>query len=504
MNKSIMVMNKNSHYKKILNSSANSNFIEDKKYDVEIKYKDLEKYIFILSKEFERRGVKRNSQIVLIIDNSWLKIISFFSFLSLNCKVFTFDKKQVKNIDQNFLNKFKPFFYITDNEEELIDTNILCQTVLVDIDNLYPNLEKRICGKKILENVNFLKNKVDLNYNFDCEFLLTTSSGTSGDYKVIQHNFKNLEKCSLDFIKFHNLNSPRLLHVFSMSYMAGILNSIFIIFFSGGTVVYDGDFDTIMMINFWRIIEKNKVDTLWLAPSMTESILKLDRNKNSLEIIKKNIKRIFTATAALENRTYNKFKEIYNLSLIQTYGISEELIISSNIEMNKFNSAGKILENVQLKFNKDKEILVKSPFSFKGYWGVSKKKGWFKSGDIGSIDKSKMLSINDRSKDIIIKSGKNISPFVIEKTLREKISNINVAVVGVNDKLYGEKICLFYEKNKDLNLNKIKEVCFNNLSKDLIPDYFVVMNNLPKTFNGKIKKNELKINFKKEIYDFEK
>ncbi|MEA1961209.1 MAG: long-chain fatty acid--CoA ligase [Bacillota bacterium] len=101
-------------------------------------------------------------------------------------------------------------------------------------------------------------------------------------------------------------------------------------------------------------------------------------------------------------------------------------------------TCGVVMPGTEIKFAEDGEILLKGPQVFKGYFNkpdetreAFTEDGWFKSGDIGSMDENGYLSITDRKKDIIITAGgKNISPQVIETTFNSDPFIEQIAIIG--------------------------------------------------------------------------
>lgn len=121
------------------------------------------------------------------------------------------------------------------------------------------------------------------------------------------------------------------------------------------------------------------------------------------------------------------FFEAVGITVIQGYGLTETSpVISVNrLDNNRPASVGLPLCNLQVRLGKDDEVEVAGPSIMKGYWKnekatneVIEEGGWFKTGDIGSIDDAGFLYITDRKKDIIVNaSGKNIAPQNIESAL---------------------------------------------------------------------------------------
>ena len=104
----------------------------------------------------------------------------------------------------------------------------------------------------------------------------------------------------------------------------------------------------------------------------------------------------------------------------------------------RIGSVGKKIENVEIKIAEDGEILAKGPSIFKGYWNLPEETknaftpdGWFKTGDIGSIDADGFLYITDRKKDLIKTSGgKFIAPQPIENALKANVLIAQAALIG--------------------------------------------------------------------------
>ena len=149
------------------------------------------------------------------------------------------------------------------------------------------------------------------------------------------------------------------------------------------------------------------------------------------------------------------------------------------------------------------EIMIKGNVVMKGYFKDkeatknSMAGGWFHSGDLAVMHPDGYVKIKDRSKDIIISGGENISSIEIENTLSKHPSVSIAAVVAKPDEKWGEVPCAFIEivKDKPVTEKEIVEFCKETLAGFKVPKQ-VVFCELPKTSIGKIQKFELRKNFR--------
>ena len=145
------------------------------------------------------------------------------------------------------------------------------------------------------------------------------------------------------------------------------------------------------------------------------------------------------------------------------------------------------------------EIMIKGNIVMKGYFrdkdatDKAMSHGWFHSGDLAVVNPDGYIKIKDRSKDIIISGGENISSIEIENTLSKHPSVSIAAVVAKPDEKWGEVPCAFIEKVKDKEVSEkeLIDFCRETLAGFKIPKK-VEFCELPKTSTGKIQKFELR------------
>ncbi len=142
------------------------------------------------------------------------------------------------------------------------------------------------------------------------------------------------------------------------------------------------------------------------------------------------------------------------------------------------------------------EVMMRGNIVMKGYLKNKEaseaafKGGWFRTGDLGVMHPDGYIELKDRSKDIIISGGENISSIEVETVLYEHPSVVAVAVVARPDRKWGETPCAFVELKAGIEAvteDEIIAFCRDNLAHFKAPKR-VVFGQLPKTSTGKIQK----------------
>ena len=149
--------------------------------------------------------------------------------------------------------------------------------------------------------------------------------------------------------------------------------------------------------------------------------------------------RLISSGGAPLSKALAEFFWTVGIRIYQGYGLTETSpIVSSNYPDNRIGSSGKPIPNVQVRAAEDGEILVKGPCVMQGYYKnpeatreVLSEDGWFRTGDIGYVDKDNYLFITDRKKDLIkTAAGKFVAPQPIENALKTSPYILNALVVG--------------------------------------------------------------------------
>jgi long-chain acyl-CoA synthetase len=149
--------------------------------------------------------------------------------------------------------------------------------------------------------------------------------------------------------------------------------------------------------------------------------------------------RIVMSGGAPLSKEMAEFFWAIGIPIYQGYGLTETSpVLTSNYPQNRVGSSGRPIANVQIRIADDGEILATGPCVMQGYYkapeatrDVLSEDGWFKTGDIGYLDKDNYLFITDRKKDLLkTAAGKFVAPQPIENALKTSPYILNAMVVG--------------------------------------------------------------------------
>ena len=274
----------------------------------------------------------------------------------------------------------------------------------------------------------------------------------------------------------------------------------------------------VMAEPIWESLAEHKVTHLCGAPIVMSTILAASDNEKKL--LEKQVD-FFTAAAPPPESVLTNMKDagfnithLYGLS--ETYGPAvvnewhqewddlaeseqaslkarqgvrylplESLAVMDPKTMQPVPRDGKTIGEVMFRGN----VVMKGYLKNKAATDESFKDGWFHSGDLGVIHKDGYIQLKDRSKDIIISGGENISSIEIEEVLYKHPSVEAAAVVAMPDEKWGETPCAFVQLKKASHASEeeLSQWCRDHMASFKLPRQFY-FEDIPKTSTGKIQK----------------
>jgi malonyl-CoA/methylmalonyl-CoA synthetase len=208
-----------------------------------------------------------------------------------------------------------------------------------------------------------------------------------------------------------------------------------------------------------------------------------------------------SGSAPLLATTFAEFEERTGMRILERYGMSEAVIITSNPLHGEriAGSVGYPLPGVELRIDGGEigVIQIRGPSVFGGYWRMPEKTaeeftadGWFITGDVGRQDPDGRVWISGRAKDLIISGGYNVYPKEVELVLDDVPGVIESAVVGVPHPDFGEAVVavVMGEAGEETLIAEARA----RLAHYKIPKRVVRVDELPRNAMGKVQKNVLR------------
>jgi acyl-CoA synthetase (AMP-forming)/AMP-acid ligase II len=162
-------------------------------------------------------------------------------------------------------------------------------------------------------------------------------------------------------------------------------------------------------------------------------------------------------------------------------------------------SAGRAAPGVEIRLGARDELQIRAPQVMRGYWddpeataAAVDRDGWLHTGDVARIDADGIVTIVDRTKDIIVSGGENVASREVEEVLHSHAAVRDVAVIGVPDPRWGELVCAVVVARTPLTADALIAHCREHLGRFKTPRRVEFVDELPRTASGKVRKDRLR------------
>ncbi|MDB5422895.1 MAG: fadK [Phenylobacterium sp.] len=342
------------------------------------------------------------------------------------------------------------------------------------------------------------------------------TSGTTADPKGVKHTH-NTQLCDVNAVRAGLVPTPAVsaaaqapegpaLSVFPAGHVASFL-AMLRPFLQGGEAVF---MDQWVPEDAARLIERYKVASSVGTPIFLSSLLKA-AEETGADI--STLKRFGLGASAITPENV-RWTDQLGFPSGRIYGMTEHPVVSSaagdSFEKRAYTD-GRITPFNEVRIVDDDgadvpvgqvgEVCTRGPRLFMGYVDPELDRqsflegGWYKSGDIGRMDAEGYLTITDRKKDIIIRGGENISSKEVEDILATAPGVIESAVTAMPDPEMGERVCAFLvlRPGAVLTLEDVRgHFSGLGITRQKTPERVIVVDDLPRTSSGKVKKGDLR------------
>ena len=198
---------------------------------------------------------------------------------------------------------------------------------------------------------------------------------------------------------------------------------------------------------------------------------------------------------------HGRFEEATGQRVLERYGMTETAMLVSNPHdgERRPGTVGFPLPGVEARLAPGTgEIEVRGPNVFAGYWErpdadreAFTADGWFRTGDLGSLDADGTLRIDGRAKELIISGGFNVYPREVEDAVAAHPAVVEVAVVGEPSEEWGERVAAYVVARDPIALEALQAAVRERLAPYKVPRVLHPVEALPRNALGKVQKHRL-------------
>jgi malonyl-CoA/methylmalonyl-CoA synthetase len=344
------------------------------------------------------------------------------------------------------------------------------------------------------------------------------TSGTTGRSKGAMLTHGNLRSNALVLRRYWGWQSDDvLLHALPIFHVHGLFVAIHGALINGSKMIWLSKFDARLAID--RLSDA----TVFMGvPTLYVRMLA----EPTLTPARVSCMRLFiSGSAPLLIETFNDWKARTGHTILERYGMSETIMLTSNpcvpdprhggASERRGGTVGFALPDVELRVVDEQGqpvaageiggLQVRGPNVFNGYWCMPEKTaeeftadGFFKTGDVGQLGANGYLTIVGRSKDLIISGGYNVYPAEIEGEINDMSGVMESAVVGVPHPDFGEVgvAVVIAKPGATVQPDQVIASLKVRLANFKVPKHCVIVSELPRNTMGKVQKNVLREQYK--------
>lgn len=350
----------------------------------------------------------------------------------------------------------------------------------------------------------------------DNDALFIYTSGTTGPPKGVVLTYRNLDAQAQSLIKAWEWTSKdSILHTLPLHHIHGVVNALLCPLLVGARVVMLPKFDAATVwakLLALNTVASERVNVFMGVPTMYVKLIEeYDRAFGNNERMKEyihsvcsqRIRLMVSGSAPLPAPIMERWEEITGHRLLERYGMSETGMILSNPlhGERKPGAVGQPLPGVAVRLSDSGEVQVKGDNVFSRYWNRPQatakeftEDGWFKTGDTAVIEDDYYRLLGRTSVDVIKTGGYKVGAVDVEAKLLAHPALADVAVLGVEDPTWGQRVVAVVvgEKDKTMpTLAELREWAKEHMAPYAIPTQLKVIEKLPRNAMGKVNKKDL-------------
>jgi acyl-CoA synthetase (AMP-forming)/AMP-acid ligase II len=332
--------------------------------------------------------------------------------------------------------------------------------------------------------------------------LIVFTSGSTGEPKGLLLDGERLWKSAKVFAETNQLNEKnRFWNYLPMSYLGGLFNLLLIPIAAGSSIFMDSAFGPKTFLQYFAVLEREDIDSVWLVPTIARGLIRLSRTKDTSNVKASKVRNVFIGTAPSTHREREEAGNLFGCHVLESYGLSETTFITLQTPTSPPNGEPPTVmyPGVEIRVNsEDSTLEVKSPYSFIGSFlepGVflANNLEWINTGDVCTLENGIPRPIA-RVREIVKKGGLLVNLPEIEILAREIVKWGEVVAVPCQDDFYGENYFLVFEsRGNGADRTDLIAHLSTNLSRSKLPKDVLEVAEIPSLRSGKPNKKELAI-----------
>ncbi len=509
-----------------------------------ISFKELKRYVSLFSTSLSKLGISKNDRVAILLPNSIQFIVSYYGILKVGATVVPINPLSTSSEIAQLctLSSAKAIVCLDlfiDNVMEALPKTQLKHIIVTNIADHLPRLKKslgkilrKIPSKKLPAHpsikpyLEMLKTKEEeLKVEIDPERDLASlqfTGGTTGFPKgvmlthsnIVSNIFQTYEMIK-PYIKEAGEVFAALLpfyHIYGQTVLIGTGLT------KGNTLVI---FPRLELEKFMKELRKYSVTVFPGVPTLFNL---MSKHKLADEIKYPSLKLVISGADMLPTEVAEEFARKFGKTIVEGYGLSEASPVThvnppDRVKKGSFgipipSTLAAIINPETKEFlppGEVGEIVVSGPQVMQGYingeelnvFMTEAGRKWLRTGDLGKMDEEGYFYFVERAKDVIKHKGFTVFPAEIEKVLYESDAVKEATVVGIPDPVVGEKIVaavvLKPERRSKEEIEKLRELCNSKLAEYKRPSEFIMVDELPKTFVGKMWRRKVREMVKEKL-----
>lgn len=483
-------------------------FFRSGKIETRLTYSSLQKDVNQFVSFLSAYDLKKGDRVILLLEKSVITIVAYLALLKTGVIVVPLNPGFKKNELDYLLNDAGARLIITD-----ADKKEMVKSLSLDIDILEVSTNLAYGDLDFFRTASLSSPATRVSQT-DPGLIIYTS-GTTGNPKGAVLNHGNLLRDAENVISAWDISQKDVLcHALPLFHVHGLCFALHTALLTGSHVLMLDRFTPETVLQ--RLSSKQPFETCSIFMAVPAMYTKLMDHIGNQIIDFSHLRLLTSGSAPLLEKEFARITKIFKKEPVEREGMSETGMNFSNPLNGKKipGSIGLPLKGVKVRIMDPEkgvdvtpgdvgEIWLKSPSITKEYWQNPQetkktfKEGWFKTGDLGRINRDGYYFLTDRIKHLIITGGENVSAKEVETIINRVEGVKESSVVGVPDETWGEKVVALVEKTPgcELSESKITSACKENLHNLKCPKKILFTKKIPKNTMGKVLKEKVKLFF---------